>query len=421
MLRAGAAFYICAMCCAGQQPAPEKVLEQLRKNTNQQVTKAADYTCVETVDRTDYYHSADPEPSCGPRDSSLFKQPYQHDRLRLDVAVASTGEMFSWHGAGEFSSTGIESVVQSGAVSSGSFIGYLRNVFSARGVSIRYGGRMRSGTQDAMTFNYDVPLQSSSQRLLVGSQRVPVPFHGSFVADLETNQLRSLTVAIDHTPANSLVCFAEQTITYSVTQISGTAALIPHTSTLAIDSLQHQFSKTETEFSGCHAFHGESKVRYSDVEDSVAAPTASQQIEGSLENVRLHATINTNITSESSYTGDLVRGTLRSPLKIPATEARIRKGAEVEGVITRLAFRYFPEPHYLLVISIDKIIDGNRTFLLHTKPRTSGEDWQLLRQIYRSRDLSPAIALEAREGEFLYSGRRFHTGGRLEGVWVTKP
>ncbi len=417
-----AAWLAGAIGWAGQEPSPEKVLQQLRRNTEQQVTKAVDYTCVETVDRTSYFIQADHEPGCAHGDASVLRQPFEHDRLRLDVAVSGTGEMFSWRGAGEFSSTGIESVVQSGAISSGTFIGYLNNVFFVPGVLIRYGGRVQSSTQEAITFNYSVPLSSSRQRLLAGSQKIAVSFHGSFVADLRTNQLSSLTVTIDHAPENSDVCFAEQTITYQVREISGRAALIPRTSTLDIDTLQHQSSKSQTEFSGCHAFRGESTVRYSDVEDSPTAPIAPQEIKQGLESVRLHALISTDISSASSYTGDLVRGTLQSPVKIAGTETRIRRGAEVEGVITRLAFRYVPEPHYTLVISIDKIIDGKQTYLLHTKPRTSGEDWQLLRQIYgRVRDLDPGIELEAKGGEFLFSGGKFHTGGRLRGVWVTAP
>ena len=177
-MRVCAALCAAAIGYAAEPMSPNEVLKRLRKNTEQQLAKAVDYTCAETVDRTDFASLTEAEPGCGPSNNSLLKQPFQHDRLRLDVAVSSTGEMFSWHGAGEFSSSGIESVVQSGAVSSGTFIGYLRNVFFVPGVVIRYGGQVHAGAQEEMTFNYEVPLQESRQRLLGSSQRISVPFHG---------------------------------------------------------------------------------------------------------------------------------------------------------------------------------------------------------------------------------------------------
>ena len=419
--RVCAAICATAIGCAGEQLSPKEVLTKLRDNTEQQVSKAINYSCTETVDRTDYIDLTDAPPGCSSNNESVLKQLYQHDRLRLDVAVSSTGEMFSWHGAGKFSNSGIESVVQSGAVSSGTFIGYLCNLFFVPGVLIRYGGQIQSGAQVEMTFNYEVPLQSSRQQLLGGSRKVAVPFHGSLVADLKTNRLQSLTVVIDRPPAESDVCSAEQTITYRVQEISGTPTMIPKTSNLSIESPRHLLSKSQTQFSGCHAFRGESTVHYSDIEDQPTTPVVSQQIEHGLEGSRIHASISTEINSESSFTGDLVRGILQSPLKIAGSKTPIRKGAQMEGVIAHLSFRYLPKRHYVLVILIEKIIDGNRSFLLRAKPKTSGKTLQLLRDLYGSQELSPPIEAERKGGEFVYAGRKFDTGGRLQGTWVTAP
>ncbi len=59
-----------------------------------------------------------------------------HDRLRLDVAVSEGNEIFSWHGGSKFSSAGVNGVVKSGPISSGSFVGYLRNILFTQGVAI---------------------------------------------------------------------------------------------------------------------------------------------------------------------------------------------------------------------------------------------------------------------------------------------
>src|SRR4051794_3403859 len=133
------------------------------------------------------------------------KQPYLRDRLRLDVAVSEGREIFSWHGGKSFSSKGIGDVVRSGPISSGSFIGYLQNIFFNSGVQIRFAGHTSRTGEDSYIFDYVVPRGSSRYQIANGKKRWVVPFHGRFTGSGTNFELTSLQITADEVPPESYI------------------------------------------------------------------------------------------------------------------------------------------------------------------------------------------------------------------------
>src|SRR5437870_1598961 len=93
-------FFVC--CCAIAQE-PAEILGRIRHNVAAQVSRSANYACIETIERN-YLVTPVPRAACSPSGMKKAK-PYMRDRLRLDVAVSQNSEIFSWHGENNFTST----------------------------------------------------------------------------------------------------------------------------------------------------------------------------------------------------------------------------------------------------------------------------------------------------------------------------
>jgi hypothetical protein len=100
------------------------------------------YMRTQTIDRAMY------EPDLRERGSAACeKSPEQRnthltssDRLRLDVAMASAAEMYSWIGESRFSDQDLLDMVQEGAISTGSFAAFLTGIFRTEGATFTYNG-----------------------------------------------------------------------------------------------------------------------------------------------------------------------------------------------------------------------------------------------------------------------------------------
>ena len=94
------------------------------------------FTCVETVTR-DYYQPGETRPrACSVlleqrkhRTKDLILRHLSTDRLRLDVTMVRTGELFSRVGASNFDDKGIDHLVRDGPMGTGAYGVFLNLVF----------------------------------------------------------------------------------------------------------------------------------------------------------------------------------------------------------------------------------------------------------------------------------------------------
>src|SRR3954454_491689 len=151
-----------ALTCCGAEITPQEAFNRAQEKIARQLSAVANYTCVLTVDRTLYVERRRRESGCTGSDRASEK-PFMHDRLRLDVAVSEGTEIFSWHGGRKFSSSGVNEIVKSGPISSGSFVGYLRNILFTPGVSIHLD--KAATTDKSYKFDYYVPSNKSAYQV----------------------------------------------------------------------------------------------------------------------------------------------------------------------------------------------------------------------------------------------------------------
>src|SRR5215831_19236067 len=127
---------------------PTEVLARLRDHVLAQGRRIPNYTCVQTVVR-DQYEPATGRSSRG-CDGLLArrKQPgfsktlrlNSTDRLRLDVALAEGGEIYSWKGASQFDERDLDEWTPEGAIGTGPFAASLLSVFEPHRAAFTFEG-----------------------------------------------------------------------------------------------------------------------------------------------------------------------------------------------------------------------------------------------------------------------------------------
>lgn len=115
-------FTFAARMAAGTDHDPAEVLVRATRKVLASVEHIPNYTCVETVNRQYLRPAANHLPRACAALLEVRRHPtldmvlrgFATDRLRLDVAMTKTGEVFSWVGASRFDDVGVDQVVRNG-------------------------------------------------------------------------------------------------------------------------------------------------------------------------------------------------------------------------------------------------------------------------------------------------------------------
>ncbi len=395
-----------------------RILSSVKQNILEQISKTANYTCVETLDRAYYRDTGFELATHGPGAIVTADNELLHDRLRLDVGVSEGKEIYSWHGSNLFSSSEVAEVVQTGPISSGQFIGYLRNIFLMPGVGFTY---QPSGEIDGYRFTYDVgPLVTRYQMYKTGGGWIVAPFRGSFMVHKSNLQLATLEVAPYNVPFNSSIQSARTEVRYQLAQLSGRDALIPASFVLQLEDESHIFTVSRGDYSDCHEFRAESTLRFeiSDTPQSApgaASPPTSEPVLPA--GLHLHIALTSGIDDESAYTGDSVKGVLLEPVR-NGPEV-IPRGAVVSGVLTQLETRFRPQKFCRVRIEFRRLDFGNHRYRMRARHETTTKDMHLLYALFGEN--SRASLEQLQDGTMLIDSSHVHLRPGFKAEWQTAP
>jgi len=411
MLRLVCLFW-CPILCYGEELTAQDVFKQARDNIARQLSAVSNYTCVLTVSRTLYTEPRRYDSGCAAADR-LTEKPYMQDRLRFDVAVSEGTEIFSWHGGAKFSSSGVNEVVKSGPISSGSFVGYLRNILFTAGVAISLD--KAKSNQQTYTFQYQVPLKSSAYRITARDGSFLVPYHGSFEIRTDTFELQSLSVDTTDIPKEAEVCTAKTEIAYQNLQIAGKSLLIPKSFQLHMLDSNAVDTYNDSEYTQCREFRGESTLRF-DFGDSQQPQSAIGVHDKWLPaGSRLRVRLSTPLDDQSSFTGDPVQGVLLDPLTVKDLKLTVPKGALLSGVVSRLELHHQPSRYYVVAIHWDRLTWGQNSLLLNAHPQHLYPHGRR----YSGRSLPLSIEESGEEGTFTWPSSHFRMDRTFTAVFET--
>jgi hypothetical protein len=338
-----------AGACMAQQD-PSQVLVQICRKVANSISRLPRYMCTETVDRTslrpDDFSGKHKERFC-PENLQPDRQPneqlklFSADRLRLDVAISGNAEMYSWVHEEKFGDRELGELVRRGATSTGEFASYLRAIFEADAASFSFKGESQLNGRQVLDFTFRVPLSRSGYRVSNKTLQRLTGYSGSFSADAQTFDLLRLEIRTDPLPPELGMCQVATVLDYTQVRMNSVDFLLPSEANMRIIDTDGSLSDNRTQFSGCHQFHGESKLIFDDRDTSDASVTSAQaQVVSLPAGIIVAVALAQNIDPATAAAGDPVTGKLTRPIKDPSANLIIPKGTELRGRILELRSSY---------------------------------------------------------------------------------
>ncbi len=339
-------------------PDPRELFRTVRAKVLDDVSHVPRYTCVQTVNRSQYRLQLAGQPNNCRATVAARRQLNPsgfllvRDRLRLDVAVVDGAETFSWAGARRFETSHVDDLVKSGSTGSGEFVSYLNSIFGEEPDSISYLGEF--------VFGFNVPRERSHYTYRTDGPDRITGYHGFFLVDPATAELKRLTVVADEFPAHEATCRVIDTMDYHRVKIGNGDFLLPETATMDVLFNEGIESRNEITYSDCHEYAGESTIRFDD--DAGAAgtpkPVTAQHAAPAPQlpkGLRFRIGLTSPIHSETAAAGDALTGLVLQEVKDRKLGIVARENDVVHGRILQLEHHMYPFPRWLLAIRFDTL------------------------------------------------------------------
>jgi hypothetical protein len=356
------------------------------------------------------------------------------DRLRLEVAIADNREIDSWPGATKFDSRRVDEIVGYGPTSTGSFGGYLVEVFENPGAKIEFSDEKMVAGQRIFEYRFQIPAAESHYYVRTGSGRLNTATSGSFEIDAGTAELARLVIETAELPASAGMCRAKTSIDYQPLRIGESEFLIPKRSVYETDQIDSGRTKSVNTFSACHEFAAQSTISFDDniplATDGGAGEARTSTIPVGLS---LFLKLNGPIDANTAAAGDAVFATVSKAVTTPGSKTiLIPVGARVRGRISEMREFMEPSPHFQLGLIFESVeLQGVEIPIALTLERERTlEDFKALaspgasvssslRQ--RPQDLNiPPPNSRGEGGVFVFINKSGVMPGGFESKWITR-
>ena len=329
-----------------------RILERMASN----FARIPNYTCTQTIDR---WWGSSPCPKC-----------VYSDRLRLEVAVVGGKEQFAWPGAGGFGDRNIRELIGRGAILTGDFSGFAKNVFLTKGPAYSYAGETTLDGRRALRYDYRVPIEHSGYRIQANHAEAIVGFSGSFWADAETLDVLRLDLRTAAIPPHMDIQQADSSIEYGRMRIGNSEFLLPQTTQTTMLSRRGVTSRNHTRYSACQQYVGESTIRFG--ESDPASPGAPREPGRAAELQAPPGLSNDTVLAEpvefsQCAVGDAV--TLVAASSAVSGAFRVPKGSLLRGRIVSFVERAQPEPMVVLGLRVFTLEIEGRSMAFHGRLR----------------------------------------------------
>ena len=383
------------------------------------LARVPDYSCIETVTRS--LSSSDLDE---PRESE--------DRMRVEVALVEGRERYSWPGTDSFEATSLAELAGYGVSSSGEFGPHARGMFLSTESLIRPMDEGANGGDGTRRFEYQVPEEASTYWLERSGLRTRVGYHGTFLADRDTNEVVQLEIRADDPSGASGFLSTSAVIDLVRAGIGGVETLLPTRAVVKARTTDGVKSENTHVYSECRVFRAESTISF-DVRTrshDTAAGRAESAIAAGIE-LRIEST--GPFRSEELAAGDTFDAVLTHDVYV-GSELVASKGAPMRGRIRQVEWLLFPGSRAMISLELTGVetISGTVANIYATLERidrappmqrlTTVEsfaaptrDVQFARYFDLVRPQLPGF------GSFYVLGRRFEVRPGMRMMWRTIP
>jgi hypothetical protein len=414
---------------------PIDVLAALRDRLLEHGQTVPNHTCVETVNRSRFEHSGQAMSSCdavlaGRRQmgAGARLRLATTDRLRLDVALSTEREIYSWAGANHFEDRDIDEIVPRGAMGTGPFAGFLLSVFIGRPPRFVFEGETTLNGRTVYEYSFDVPKPESHFRFKAHKEWLITAYSGNIFVDPKTSDLVRLVVRSDELPPETETCEVDTTLDYGKVQLNGGLFFLPSSTTQTFVGRDSEVSENVYTFSSCRDFHAESTIDYGDHADDhstkTGSPAATFEWPAGLP-VLIEVT--DTIDSATAAAGDRIRGRVFQTVRDQKGRTIVAEGTPVTGRLMRVEVRH-PSPQVTIALRWETIGIGGQELPVALMPRhpvRPGSEIQLggvaaiagLKR--RGVEFELPLPGEERFGVYHFSGEHVLVESGLKTGWVT--
>jgi hypothetical protein len=415
-----------------QNTDPRDLLLRVRANVTDTLARLPKYMCSLTIDRAQY--SPDPihPSSCDGmaaqrRKGQLKPRLAETDRVRLDVAIAATNEIYSWPGEDRFDNRDLFDLVGQGALQTGVFTGFLTSIFIGEAANFTYNGETEVNGRMLAEFGFQVPREQSHYTFNNRhGQTITSGYEGEFLADPKTGDLVRLVIRANGDLSEAGACGSTTTLEYSRVRFNDSEFLLPREADLDILNTDGTEFHNRTGYAACHEFRGESELRFdAAAPDTNSAPAKASRL--SLPSgLPFKVVFIEPINTETAAAGDRIQGRLASPIRDDSSKAiLVLKGAEVTARIGRLEFYPGPPASIKLMVKLETVNVGGTLVPLAAKraseplPRMTNRTASGLRQRIPLGSFSSLLNSSLEVFEFKNAKPNFVIKSGLESEWTT--
>jgi hypothetical protein len=350
---------------ARAQQDPDDLLRRFREKLIEAVARLPRYTCTETIDRAEFEPDAKhTPPACDELVSQVAggrwkPRPTTSDRLRLDVANTEGKEMYSWVGENRFNDRDITTMIGAGAISSGSFSGFLTVIFgSGSGAAFSTVGPKLFEKRQLMEYKFHVPLEKSRYNFGGAGTHVVTAFGGTFLIDPETLELVRLVVRTARLPAETGACEATSTLDYERVRLNAGEFILPKEVLLEIIDTNGAENVNRTVFSDCHEFVGESTIRFEPPEDTTPGTKTSGSRPSAFiipAGLPFKIALAEDIRTDRAAAGDPLKARLLTPIRDHYSKVLVPGGSAVSARIVEVRRLYGYIPTLLVRFKLESV------------------------------------------------------------------
>lgn len=408
-----------------QQDDPMSLLRRVQVRVANSLDRLPRYMCTETIDRGRY------EPDVRDRGTACVEGPEHRtihlatsDRLRLDVGMASSGELYAWVGESRFDDRDLLDMVHEGAISTGSFAAFLTSIFRTEDASFTYDGETTEDGRAVSEFGFSVPYEKSHYVYGEGQHRAITGYEGTFLVDPKISDLVRLVVRTSRLPQETSACYATTTLDYDRVRLMGSDFLLPSASRLRILHTDGGESENRTVFSNCHEFLGESTISFSPPPDARVADARHGPVSQGLSispELPFSVALTQGIDTSTAAGGDPIRAKLITPIA-NHSKVLVPTGAAVVARIVSIRQYYGSGGGITLDIKLETVDVAGAPVRLAATPDNGPRFPKAKGGAPKRRvELGTLRDLEHRSAHFVFPNAQqpYLIGSGLESSWVT--
>lgn len=406
----------------GQTSATD-LLQTVQTRIAESLDRLPRYMCTLSIDRKLYKRNSGVTESTACDEGWNQGTLMSSDRLRLDVAKSNV-EMYSWVGESRFDDRDIGKIVREGAISDGSFVALLNDIFRTKEASFTYRGSIAGNGGTVSEFGFKVPREHSQYTFSDGKRQVIVGYEGTFQVDPASGDLLRLAYRTDRLYPQTSACYASTDLEYRRVTIAGADLLLPAESVLHAWSLDGLESENQTTFSNCHQFLGESTISFGPPSDVAAhdkrGPPESRVL-SIPSRISFTVALTQGIDTATAAGGDPVTGTLTTPIRA-GRKVIIPAGASIRGRIVEIRQFYGPTSYIRFRFRLESADVGGVWVPLVATPYTGNRVPKTKSGRLQQRvELGTLPVAPDRSAEFVFrtDGQRYLIASGLESTWIT--